>query len=134
MIYDTKKCWDRTTSCRERVSEKHPQTSLQCLWKCYGRQKHHWSLGEVLPASETGREKLSVLSSSGRPVATISLEMLQRADAIVRGDRRITTRQLASSLSISKESVRHFVRDLGYSKASARWVARSLTVATQNRE
>jgi DNA-binding MurR/RpiR family transcriptional regulator len=71
-------------------------------------------------ASETGREKLSDLSSSGRPVATIILEMLQRADAIFRGDRHITTRQLAFSLSISKGSVTHFVRDLGYSKASAR--------------
>ena len=52
-------------------------------------------------ASETGREKLSDLSSSGRPVATISLEMLQRGDAIVRGDRLITTRQLAFNLSIA---------------------------------
>ena len=85
-------------------------------------------------ASETGRENPSDLSSSGRPFAAISLEMLQRADAIVRGDRRITTRQLAFSLSISKGSVRHFVRDLGYSKESARWVLRSLTVATKNRE
>ena len=32
-------------------------------------------------APETGREKLFDLSSSGRPVATVSLEMLQRADA-----------------------------------------------------
>ena len=85
-------------------------------------------------ASETAREKLSDLSSSGRPVATVSLEMLQRADTIVLGDRRITTRQLAFILSISKGSVWHIVRDLGYSKACARWVPRSLTVRTQDRE
>jgi len=53
---------------------------------------------KIVTASETGREKRSDLSSSGRPLATVSLEMLQRADAIVREDRRITTRHLAFSL------------------------------------
>jgi hypothetical protein len=75
---------------------------------------------KCVTASETGREKLSGVSSSGRPVANISLDMLQRADTVFRGDRRITTRQLAFSPSINKGNARHFVRDLGYSKASRR--------------
>jgi hypothetical protein len=30
----------------KRISGEYPQTSLQWLWKSYGRQKHRWSLGE----------------------------------------------------------------------------------------
>jgi hypothetical protein len=29
-----------------QASEKHPQTSFQCLWKCCLRQKHPWTMGE----------------------------------------------------------------------------------------
>ena len=55
-------------------------------------------------ASETGTAELQDLPRSGRPVKAVTPEMLQRADAIVREDRRITTRQLALGLSISKGS------------------------------
>jgi hypothetical protein len=58
----------------------------------------------------------------------------QRAGAIVCEDQCVTAWQLAFSLSVSKGSVRHIVRDLGYLKACARWFSQSPTVATQNRE
>jgi hypothetical protein len=53
---------------------------------------------KIVTASETGREKLCDLSSSGLPLATVSFEMLQGGYAIVPGDRRIKTRHLAFSL------------------------------------
>jgi hypothetical protein len=130
-MYGTKTFWDIIPCCRDRVSQKHSQTSLQCVWKCCGRQKHRWSLGEKCGHFRNRKRKTLDLSSSSRPVATISHEMLQRADAIVREDRRITTRQLAFSLPINKGSVGHIVRDLLYSKTPARWVPRSLTVGTK---
>jgi hypothetical protein len=52
-------------------------------------------LSRDLPPS--GRS-VTCFASSGRSVTTVSPEMLQRADAIVRDDRRITTWQLKSSV------------------------------------
>lgn len=90
-------CCDRIPFCRKRISEKYPQTSLQWLWKCYGRQKHSWSVGERVTVSETGEAEARWLPRSGRPVTTISPEMPQHADANIHEDWRITTRRLALS-------------------------------------
>jgi DNA-binding MarR family transcriptional regulator len=49
--------------------------------------------------------------------------MLQRDDDIVREDGRITTRQQALIISISKESVSRVIRDIEYSKMCVRWVS-----------
>ena len=64
--------------------------------------------------SETGQAQLQRFASSGRPVTTVSPEMLQRDDAIVHEDRRVTIRQLALSISVNKGRVSHISRDLGY--------------------
>jgi hypothetical protein len=68
------------------------------------------------------------LPRSGRPVTAASPETLQRVDANIREDPRITTRQLALSLSVSKGHVRDIIHDLAYSKVCARWASRSLKV------
>jgi hypothetical protein len=52
--------------------------------------------------------------------------MLNRADAIIRADRRITTRQLALQLSISIGSVFAIIETLCL-KVCSKWVPRSLT-------
>jgi len=62
--------------------------SFQCLWKCYGRQTLCWSLGEKSDGFRNRKSR----ARSGRPVTDLSSQMLQRADAIVREDQRITTR------------------------------------------
>jgi hypothetical protein len=54
--------------------------------------------------------------------------MLQRHDTIVSEDHRVTTRQLALSLSITKASVTDIVRNLGYWKSCLIWVPRSFAV------
>ena len=53
---------------------------------------------------------------SGRPVAAVRLEKLQRADTIVCEEGRITNRQMARCLSIRKGGILHSIRDLGYSE------------------
>jgi hypothetical protein len=57
--------------------------------------------------------------------------MLQRENAIVHEDRRITTRQLALSISINNGRVGHIIPDLGYSKLCAEWVPRSTAVGQE---
>ena len=64
---------------------------------------------------------------SGRPTSATTRLLFQRADELIPNNRRITTRQLATVLSVSKGSVSNMTHALGYSKMCARWVPRSLT-------
>jgi histone-lysine N-methyltransferase SETMAR len=52
---------------------------------------------------------------------------MQWADSHIQNDRRITSRELATMLGISKGNVDKIIHQLGYSKVYARWVPRSLT-------
>lgn len=79
-------------------------------------------------SSEGGSAELQDLPRAGRPSTAVTPDMLQRADDLIRKDRRITTRELALKLSISKGSVDGIIRTLEYSKVCSRWVPRCLTV------
>lgn len=85
-----------------------------------------------MAASETGTAQFHGLPRLSRSVTAVGSEMLQRDDAIVREDRRITTRQLVLSLPISKGIVSHIILGLGRSRVSARRVPRSVTVEKIN--
>jgi hypothetical protein len=67
-----------------------------------------------MTASETGKAALQDLPLSDSPVTAVCTEMLKSADAIIGEDRRITTRQTALSVSISKGSVNDIICDIGY--------------------
>jgi hypothetical protein len=56
-------------------------------------------------ASGSAETELRGLSCAGRPATANTPDMLNSADAIIRADQRITTRQLALQLSISTGSV-----------------------------
>jgi transposase len=56
-------------------------------------------------ASGCAETELPDLPRAGRPATANTPDMLNRADAIIRADRRITTRQLALQLSINTGSV-----------------------------
>jgi hypothetical protein len=58
-------CCDRIPFCRERVSEKHPQMSLQLLWKCYTQQNHCWLLGEKSDSFQNGKSRTPLFASPG---------------------------------------------------------------------
>lgn len=53
--------------------------------------------------------------------------MLERADTLIRGDRRITIKHLAAQLDVSVGSADTLVHQLEYSKVCSRWVPRRLT-------
>jgi hypothetical protein len=90
------------------------------LWSVYGSDTVDrsivgcWAKGVM--ASKIGKAELRDLPCSGRCVTPLSPEMLQRADAIVCEDQRVKTKQLALSFLVSKGSVSHIIRDLGYLK------------------
>jgi histone-lysine N-methyltransferase SETMAR len=85
----------------------------------------HWA--KRFTSSEQGQGNLSDLLCSGRPSTAVMPATVQRADSLIRDDRRITTRELASKLGIGKESVDKIIHHLGYSKVCARWVPQILT-------
>jgi hypothetical protein len=113
-----------------KISEKHPLKYLQCYRTAEallvaGRKQ--WQLAKQ-------EKQSSVVCLVQATLKAVSPAMLQRADAIVREDRSITTLQLALRISISKGSVNHIIRGLGCSKVWAKWVPRSLTVEKKNTE
>ena len=106
-------------------------------------QQYLSNVYEVLRSTEArlvaGRKERRLLKAqrhglprSSRRVTAVGPEILQRDGAIVREDRRITTRQMALSLPISKGSVRHIILGLGRSTMCARRVPRSVIVVKIN--
>jgi hypothetical protein len=57
---------------------------------------------------------------SGRPTTAVTPALLQRADELIRKNQQITTRKLATELSVSKGNVNNIIDALGYAKVCAR--------------
>jgi len=51
----------------------------------------------------------------------------KQADELIKHDRRITQKQIAGRLGMSKERMSHIIGLLGYTKVCSRWVPRMLT-------
>jgi hypothetical protein len=62
-----------------------------------------------IAGSEKGQAELSDAPRSGRPTTAVTPALLQRADELIRKDRRITTRKLATELSVSNGSVNNVI-------------------------
>jgi hypothetical protein len=62
-----------------------------------------------IAGSEKGQAELSDVPRSGRPTTAVTPTLLQRADELIRNDRRITTKELATELSVSKGSVNNCI-------------------------
>jgi histone-lysine N-methyltransferase SETMAR len=70
------------------------------------------------------------LPGSGRPISATTEENVEKIDAMIREDRRISIRDIAEEISISLERVNHTIRDtLGFKKCAAAWIPKDLTEA-----
>jgi len=74
----------------------------------------------------TGQVKLSNVHCSGQPT-TFTQALLQHAHEVIRNDPQITTRKLATELSVFKCSLNNVSNALIYSKVCAHWLSQSLT-------
>ena len=81
----------------------------------------HWT------SKITGQVELSNVHCSGQPGTTLTQASLQRAHEVIRNDPQITTRKLATGLSVFKCSLSKVSNVLIYSKACAHWLPQSLT-------
>jgi [histone H3]-lysine36 N-dimethyltransferase SETMAR len=75
-----------------------------------------------------GRESLEDDPRSGRPPSAVTDENIQKAEKLVKEDRRIKVKQLEEALGIGAPAIDAILHDhLGLSKLCARWVPRLLT-------
>jgi len=76
---------------------------------------------------KSGRDTLKDDPRSGRPRDVITEENVAAVETLLMEDRRITIREIASSIGCSEGAVHSILHDsLGVSKVSARWVPRLL--------
>lgn len=97
------------------------------------------TLGESVPSYTTvkkwvaefkrGRESIEDDPRSGRPMTSTTEENIGKICDLILTDRRLTIREIADTIGISYERTQNIiVNELGFSKVSARWVPRLLSV------
>ena len=76
---------------------------------------------------EPGRANIVDQPRSGRPVSVTDDKHEKQVDELIKYDRRITQKEIAGRLGMSKERVGYIIGLLGYTKVCSRWVPRMLT-------
>jgi histone-lysine N-methyltransferase SETMAR len=76
---------------------------------------------------EPGRANIVNQPRSGRPVSVTDDKHQKEVDELIKQDRRITQKQTAGRLRMSKERVGYIIGLLGYTKVCSRWVPHMLT-------
>ncbi|GBM54582.1 hypothetical protein AVEN_150972-1 [Araneus ventricosus] len=87
----------------------------QCLARC--------TIFRWCQRYEAGRVNIKDLPRPGLAHVTTNSATISAVDELTRQNRRITTRETAVELSISKRTVHHIIhRKLGYGKVCAQWL------------
>jgi len=76
---------------------------------------------------EPGRANIVHQPRSGRPVSVTDDKHRKQVDELIKHGRRITQKQIAGRLGMSRERVGYIVGLLGYTKVCFRWEPRMLT-------
>jgi histone-lysine N-methyltransferase SETMAR len=76
---------------------------------------------------EPGRANIVDQPRSGRPISVTDDKHQKQVDELIKHARRITQKQIAGRLGMSKERVGYIIGLLGYTKVCSRWVSRMLT-------
>ena len=81
---------------------------------------------------EPGRDNIVDQPRSGRPVSITDDKHQKQVDELIKHDRRITQKQIAGRLEMSKERVGYIIGLLGYTKVCCRWVPRKTAHCSRN--
>ncbi|GBN11616.1 hypothetical protein AVEN_43770-1 [Araneus ventricosus] len=77
---------------------------------------------------EAGRVNIKDFLCPGQAHVVTNSTTISAVDEVMRQNRRITTREIAVELSISKGTVHHIIHNkLGYGKVCAHWVPKHLS-------
>jgi transposase len=74
-----------------------------------------------------GNTDIAGQPSCGRPRPAATERNKQEVDELIRQDRRITVREIATQLGVGQLAVQEMMEILGYRKICSRWVPRLLT-------
>jgi hypothetical protein len=85
---------------------------------------NHWAI--KFRECEPGRANIVDQPHSGRPVSMTDDKHQKQFDELIKYARRITQKQIAGRLGMSKERVGYIIGLLGYTKVCSRWVPRTL--------
>jgi len=77
---------------------------------------------------EPGRANIVAQPRSGKQVSVTDDKHQKQVDELVKHDRRITQKQIAGRLGMSKEKVGYIIGLLGYTKVCSQWVPHMLTL------
>ncbi|GBN04718.1 hypothetical protein AVEN_207865-1 [Araneus ventricosus] len=108
---------ERASQIYRRMKEVHAE---QCFARCtIFRWWQHY---------EAGRVNIKDLPRPGQVHVVTNSTTISVLDELIHQNRRITTREIAVELSISKGTVHHIIhKNLGYGKICAQWVPRHLS-------
>ena len=78
----------------------------------------------VIKFREFGPGRVNIVDQprSGKPVSMTDDKHQKQVDELIKHDRRITQKQIAGRLGMSKERVGYIIGLLGYTKVCSRWV------------
>ncbi|GBN11461.1 hypothetical protein AVEN_210300-1 [Araneus ventricosus] len=100
-----------------RVKEVYGE---QCLARC--------TIFRWCQRYEAGHVNIKDFLCPGQAQVVTNSATISAVDELMRQNRRITTREIAVELSISKGTVHHIIhRKLGYGKVCAQWVPKHLS-------
>ncbi|GBM84094.1 hypothetical protein AVEN_40843-1 [Araneus ventricosus] len=92
----------------------------QCLARC--------TIFKWCQRYEAGRVNIKDLPRPGQAHLVTNFATISDVDELIRQNRRITTREIAVELSISKGTMHHIIHKmLGYGKVCAQWVPKHLS-------
>jgi len=86
---------------------------------------NHWAI--KFRECGPGRANIVDQPRSGRPVSVTEDKHQKQLDELIKHDRRITQKQIAGRLGMSKERVGYIIGLLGYTQVCSRWVLHMLT-------
>jgi hypothetical protein len=123
------KHYDRIPCYQERMTEKHPQMSSQCLWTFCDQQKHQWLLDKKSDCFWNRKREApwfpSLRMSSSQ---LLELNCWSKVKPSFLKINVSKPNNWNSSLLICKGDVNNIIQDLGYWKACTRCIPLNLTV------
>ncbi|GBO27617.1 hypothetical protein AVEN_51902-1 [Araneus ventricosus] len=112
-----------------RAEGEHASQIYRKMKKVYGEQcLARCSIFRWCQRYEAGRVNIKDLPRPGQAHVVTNSATISDVDDLIRQSRRITTREIAVELSISKRTAHHIIhKELGYGKVCAQWVPKHLS-------
>ncbi|GBM66793.1 hypothetical protein AVEN_273939-1 [Araneus ventricosus] len=108
----------------EHVSQIYRRMKEVYREQCLAR----YTISRLCQRCEVGRVNIKDLPRPGQAHVVTDSATISAADELIRQNRRITTREIAVELSISKGTVHHIIHKmLGYDKVCAQWIPKHLS-------